>query len=155
MGKKRLFFLVPVISLLGSPRRRNKCASVFIGSIASQKVSKRSKHDLRGASNDKFEVVRCHEKVDPSQTDVEADEKPGHIFNRALVRTGRPDRGRWGRHRLWRRAATSNVSFGAAIGSFFDRLPTFGDSIDPRNTLEQLFRRLGGPNIEIAGTRKK
>ena len=152
---------MPVISMLGPPRRRNNCASVFLGSIASQKVSKRSKNDLLSASNDKFEVGRCHEKVDPTQTDLEvkyfynADEGSDHIFNTALVRTGWPDRDRWGRHRLWRRAATSNLSFGAAIGSFFERLDTFWDSIDPRNTLARLFRRLDGTNIKITGTRKK
>ena len=146
--------------MLGPPRRRNNCASVFIGSIASQKVSKRSKNDLLSASTDKFEVGRCHEKVNPSQTDLEvkyfynAYEKSDHIFNGTLVRTGRPDRDRWGRHRFWRRAATSNLSSGAAIESFFDRLDTFWDSIGPRNTLAQLFRRPGGPNIEITGTRK-
>ena len=57
--------------MLGPPRRRKNYASVFIGPIASQKVSRRSKNDLLSASNDKFEVGRCHEKVDPSQTDLQ------------------------------------------------------------------------------------
>ena len=79
--KKGYFFLVPCILMWGSPRRKNNSISVFPRSMTSEKVSNRSKNDLLSVPNDKFEVGRCHEKVVPSQTDLEvkysynADEK--------------------------------------------------------------------------------
>ena len=50
---------------------------------------------------------------------------------------------------------TSKLSFAALSRSFFDRLDTFSDAIDPGNTLMLLFSRPDDPYIKISGTRKK
>ena len=59
--KKSYNFPVPLISGLYPPMRKNNSLSVFPGSMASGKVSSRSKNDPLSVSNDKFEVGTSNE----------------------------------------------------------------------------------------------
>ena len=121
--------------------------------MASGNVSRRSKNDSLGASNDKLEVGTRPRSGAPPQTDL----KVKYFYNvdgKTLWAGPAVLVGALGRYRFSFDVPTSNVSFEAPNESFFDRLDTFPDAIDPRNTLRHFLLSVGGYKPDISGTGK-
>ena len=126
---------------------------MFPGSMASGNVSSRSKNNPLGASNDKFEVVARPRSGDAPHSDIHHIEVK-YFYQvycwAVLAALG----GALGQYRVLFDVPTSNLSFEVSIGSFWDRLDTFSDAIDPGNMLGRLVFRLGGHRPDISGTGK-
>ena len=146
-------FPVPLILGLYLSMRKTIVLSVFVRSVASKKMSNRSRNDHLGAPNDAVEVATCQQKVVPPQTDHEEEY---FRFRRALGMAGHPQAS-WSRRgggtgfRLTFQLRESRSE--RVLNRFFIGW-TFIDATDLTNTLSTIVLRIGRYKPNISGTGK-